>query len=177
MDLDGRKQHGPPLGRPARSVRHVGNACCRKRPRRPQWRCELDRQQRQSLAFGGHRLRCQRQFWRSQRPVEIPASCNRSGADGYYDDAYARSRAESLHLWRAGDIIRAGLFHRWHTAQWGECYVPKRHNIYGNGAGEQRRGQVDHEGDADGHGLHHGGLRRRRELYRQHLDGGQPGGE
>ena len=36
-----------------RSLRHVGNACCRKHPRRPLFRCELDRQQRQSLALWG----------------------------------------------------------------------------------------------------------------------------
>ena len=54
MDLDGRKQYATMACQgPRRSVRHAGNTCRRKFPRKPQFRRNLDRHERQSLALWG----------------------------------------------------------------------------------------------------------------------------
>jgi hypothetical protein len=52
-------------------------------PRRPRRTCELDRQQRQSLALWGRWLRCQRGLWLAQRPLGVQSFYERMGMDGW----------------------------------------------------------------------------------------------
>ena len=107
MGLDGRKQHGGHLGWPARSVRRVGNARCRKRTRMPIWHGQLDRQQRPSLALWGKGLRCQQHFRLSQRPLGVQSIHEPMGVDG------RKQHGAQLWQWPARCVRHVGNACRW----------------------------------------------------------------
>src|ERR1035438_10255537 len=73
MDMDGGRQHATHrfVGRLAWGVRHLGNACCQKRPWKPRWDRLLDRFERQFLALWGFRRRCHWRQWPRKRPLGV----------------------------------------------------------------------------------------------------------
>ena len=73
MDMDGRAQHAWDRHYRRRGIRHTWHTCCRQPAGTQVGWCQLDRQERQFLALGWFRARCDHYRWLSQRPVGLSA--------------------------------------------------------------------------------------------------------
>ena len=73
MDVDGRAHHSWERPFRRRGIRHTRHSCsCQPAGTQVGW-CQLDRQERQFLALGWFRARCDHYRWLSQRPVGLSA--------------------------------------------------------------------------------------------------------
>jgi len=103
--------------------------------------------------------------YQPQAPTILPATTTTALTSSQNPSVYGQSLT-----------LNANVTSTARASEWRDRRVCEWHDNTRHGDVEQRHSQLHHLGAAGGHQLDHGGLRRRRELHRQHVDGAQPDG-
>ena len=144
---------------------------------RLRFQCRYSRRARH-WSFGDQRLGGDRRNLRGFQLRVARLHLQQFRFSGDNDLSYSCAHAKSLGLSGAGHFDRSGLFHRRRSTKRRKRHIHERHRLHwGRRTLTGGTASLTTTSLAVGDGLHHGGLRRRCELCRQHLGSCQPDGQ